>query len=151
VDASGNLVGINTAIFSRNGGSMGIGFATPVSTAKMVLEQIIKNGSVTRGWIGVELGPVTPALAESFNLGTSEGAIIKGVLNGGPADKAGAKPGDVLVSIEGKPIVDPQSVLNAVTSIAPGSAAKLKLKRKGQDLELAVTVGRRPKPPARPE
>ena len=151
VDASGNLVGINTAIFSRNGGSMGIGFATPVSTAKVVLEQIIKNGSVTRGWIGVELGPVTPALAESFNLGTSEGAIIKGVLNGGPADKAGAKPGDVLVAIEGKPIVDPQSVLNVVTGIAPGSAAKLKLKRKGQDLELAVTVGRRPKPPARPE
>jgi Do/DeqQ family serine protease len=151
VDASGNLVGINTAIFSRNGGSMGIGFATPVSTAKVVLEQIIKNGSVTRGWIGVELGPLTPALAESFNLGTAEGAIIKGVLNGGPADKAGAKPGDVLVAIEGKPIVDPQSVLNVVTSIAPGSAAKMKVKRKGQDLELAVTVGRRPKPPARPE
>jgi Do/DeqQ family serine protease len=151
VDASGNLVGINTAIFSRNGGSMGIGFATPVSTAKVVLEQIIKNGSVTRGWIGVELGPVTPALAESFNLGASEGAIIKGVLNGGPADKAGAKPGDVLVAIEGKPIIDPQSVLNVVTSIVPGSATKMKVKRKGQDLELAVTVGRRPKPPARPE
>jgi Do/DeqQ family serine protease len=151
VDASGNLVGINTAIFSRNGGSMGIGFATPVSTAKMVLEQIIKSGSVTRGWIGVELGPVTPALAESFNLGTADGAIIKGVLNGGPADKAGAKPGDVLVAIEGKPIADPQSVLNAVTIIAPGSAAKMKIKRKGQDMELAVTVGRRPKPPARPE
>jgi len=151
VDAGGNLVGVNTAIFSRNGGSMGIGFATPVSTAKVVLEQIIKNGSVTRGWIGVELGTVTPALAESFSLGTSEGAIIKGVLNGGPADKAGAKPGDVLVAIEGKPIVDPQSVLNLVAGIAPGSAAKMKIKRKGQDLELAVTVGRRPKPPARPE
>jgi Do/DeqQ family serine protease len=151
VDASGNLVGINTAIFSRNGGSMGIGFATPVSTAKVVFEQIVKNGSVTRGWIGVELGPVTPALAESFNLGTSEGAIIKGVLNGGPADKAGAKPGDVLVAIEGRPIADPQSVLNVVTGIAPGSAAIMKVKRKGQDLELAVTVGRRPKPPARPE
>jgi len=151
VDASGNLVGINTAIFSRNGGSMGIGFATPVSTAKVVLEQIIKSGSVTRGWIGVELGPVTPGLAESFNLGTSEGAMIKGVLNGGPADKAGAKPGDVLVAIEGRPIVDPQSVLNVVTGITPGSAAKLRLKRKGQELELLVTVGRRPKPPARPE
>jgi len=151
VNASGNLVGINTAIFSRNGGSMGIGFATPVSIAKLVLEQIIKNGSVTRGWIGVELGPLTPALAESFSLGTSEGAIIKGVLNGGPADKAGVKPGDVLVAIEGKAILDPQSVLNLVTGIAPGSAAKVKVKRKGQDLELAVTVGRRPKPPARPE
>ncbi len=151
VDASGNLVGINTAIFSRNGGSMGIGFATPVSTARLVLEQIIKNGSVTRGWIGVELAPVSPAVAESFNLGTAEGAIIKGVLSGGPADRAGVKPGDVLVAIEGKPIADPQGVLNAVTGIAPGSAAKVKVKRKGQDLELAVTVGRRPKPPSRPE
>jgi len=151
VDARGNLVGINTAIFSRNGGSMGIGFATPVSTAKLVLEQIIKNGSVTRGWIGVELGPVTPALAESFNLGTAEGAIIKGVVSGGPADKAGAKPGDVLVAIEDKPVVDPQSVVNLIIGIAPGSAAKMKLKRKGEDLVLAVNVGRRPKPPARPE
>jgi Do/DeqQ family serine protease len=151
VDASGNLVGINTAIFSRSGGSMGIGFATPVSTAKSVLEQIIKSGTVTRGWIGVELQPVTPALAESFKLGTLEGAIINGVLTGGPADKAGVKPGDVLVSIDGKPVVDPQSVLNLVTGIAPGSAAKVKMKRKGQDLEIAVTVGRRPKQQARPE
>ncbi|MEK6242855.1 MAG: Do family serine endopeptidase [Pseudomonadota bacterium] len=151
IDARGNLVGINTAIFSRSGGSMGIGFATPVSTAKVVLEQIIKNGTVTRGWIGVELQPITPALAESFKLGTLEGAIINGVLNGGPADKAGAKPGDVLVSIDGKPIVDPQSVLNVVTGIAPGSSAQMKLKRKGQDMELAITIGRRPKPQARAE
>jgi len=151
IDSSGNLVGINTAIFSRTGGSVGIGFATPVSTARMVLEQIVKNGTVTRGWIGVELAPVTPALAESFNLGTTEGAIINGVLSGGPADKAGVKPGDVLVSIDGKAVADPQGVLNAVTVIAPGSAAKMKLKRKGQDLELPVTVGRRPKQQSRPE
>jgi serine protease DegQ len=151
IDAGGNLVGINTAIFSRSGGSMGIGFATPVSTAKSVLEQIIKNGAVTRGWIGVELAPVTPALAESFKLGTLDGAIIKGVLTDGPADKAGVKPGDVLVSIDGKPIADPQGVLNVVTTIAPGSAAKVKLKRKGQDLEVPVTIGRRPKQQARPE
>jgi Do/DeqQ family serine protease len=151
VDASGNLVGINTAIFSRSGGSMGIGFATPVSTAKTVLEQIIKNGAVTRGWMGVELAPLTPALAESFKLASLEGAIIKGVLTGGPADRAGVKPGDVLVSIDGRAIADPQGVLNAITGIAPGNAAQLKIKRKGQDLELAVTVGRRPKPQARPE
>ena len=151
VDSNGNLVGINTAIFSRSGGSMGIGFATPVSTAKAVLEQIIKSGTVTRGWIGVELQPVTPALAESFKLGTLEGAIINGVLTGGPADKAGVKPGDVLVAIDGKSVTDPQSVLNLVTGIAPGSAAKMKLKRKGQDVEIAVTVGRRPKQQARPE
>ncbi|MCC6209618.1 MAG: trypsin-like peptidase domain-containing protein [Burkholderiales bacterium] len=151
VDASGNLVGVNTAIFSRSGGSMGIGFATPVSTARQVLEQIIKNGSVTRGWIGVELSPVPPALAESFNLGSAEGAIIKGVLNGGPADRAGVRPGDVLLAIDGRPIADPQGVLNAVTGISPGSTAKVKVRRKGQDLELALTVGRRPKPPSRPE
>jgi serine protease DegQ len=151
IDARGNLIGINSAILSQTGGSIGIGFATPVSTAKMVMEQIIKSGAVTRGWIGVELQPLTPALAESFKLGTLEGAIINGVLNGGPADKAGAKPGDVLISIDGKAVVDPQGVLNVVTGIAPGSAATLKLKRKGQDMELAVTVGRRPKPPARTE
>ena len=151
IDASGNLVGINTAIFSRNGGSMGIGFATPVSTAKNVLEQIIKNGNVTRGWIGVELAPLTPALAESFKLGTLDGAIIRGVLSDGPADRAGVKPGDVLLSIDGKTVSDPQGVLNLVTMISPGSAAKMKLKRKGQDLELPVTVGRRPKQQARPE
>ncbi len=151
VDASGNLIGINTAIFSRNGGSMGIGFATPVSTAKMVLEQIIKSGTVTRGWIGVELQAVTPALAESFKLGTLEGAIINGVLTGGPADKAGVKPGDVLVAIDGKPVADPQGVLNLVTGIVPGTAARVKMKRKGQDLELAVTIGRRPKQQAKPE
>jgi serine protease DegQ len=151
IDTRGNLIGINTAILSQTGGSIGIGFATPVSTGKMVLEQIIKSGAVTRGWIGVEMQPITPALAESFKLGTLDGAIINGVLHGGPADKAGAKPGDVLVSIDGKAIADPQSVLNVVTSIAPGSAAKLKLKRKGEDMEVEVTVGRRPKPPARAE
>ena len=151
VDARGNLVGINTAILSQGGGSIGIGLAIPASMAKTVMEQIIKTGSVTRGWIGVELQPITPALAESFKLGTLEGAVINGVLNGGPADKAGVKPGDVLVAINGKPITDPQSVLNSVTGIAPGSAANVKLKRKGQDMELAVTIGRRPKPPARAE
>ncbi len=151
IDGAGNLVGVNTAIFSRSGGSMGIGFATPVSIAKSVLEQIINSGEVTRGWIGVELAPLTPALAESFKLGALEGAIIKGVLTDGPADRAGVKPGDVLLSIDGKAVADPQAVLNTVTTLSPGSAAKLKLKRKGEDLELALTVGRRPKPQARPE
>ncbi len=151
LDARGNLIGINTAILSQSGGSIGIGLAIPSSMAKSVMEQIISSGTVTRGWIGVELQPVTPALAESFKLGTLQGAIINGVLTGGPAAKAGARPGDVLVAIDGKPIVDPQSVLNAVTGIAPGSSAQLKLKRKGQDMELAVVVGRRPKPQARAE
>ena len=151
IDARGNLVGINTAILSQTGGSIGIGLAIPASMAKSVMEQIIKSGTVTRGWIGVELQALTPALAESFHLGTLAGAIINGVVSGGPADKAGAKPGDVLLSIDGKPIADPQGVLNAVTGIAPGTTAQMKIKRKGQDMELAVTVGRRPKPQAKPE
>ena len=151
VDARGNLVGINTAIYSRTpgGASLGIGFATPVSTAKMVLEQIIRTGTVTRGWIGVEMQDINPAMAESFKLAGTEGAIINGVLRNGPADKAGIKPGDVLLSIEGKAVADPQGVLNLVATLEPGSSAKLKIKRQGQDMELAVTVGRRPKPQAR--
>jgi serine protease DegQ len=149
IDAGGNLVGINTAIFSRSGGSMGIGFAIPVSTAKMVLEQIVKTGNVTRGWIGVEVQELTPQAAESFKLGETRGALIAGVLRGGPADKAGVKPGDVLYEIEGKPVVDPSGMLNVVAALAPGKSAHMKLKRKGQDVNADVTVGTRPKPQPR--
>jgi len=149
VDAGGNLVGINTAIFSRSGGSMGIGFAIPVSTAKMVLEQIVRSGSVTRGWIGVEVQEITPALAESFKLPSSRGALIAGVLRGGPADKAGVKPGDVLVEVQGKPVADPTAMLNLIAALAPGAPAKMKLKRQGQDVEATINVGRRPKPQPR--
>src|SRR5712664_963888 len=148
VDAAGNLIGINTAIFSRSGGSMGIGFAIPVSTAKMVLEQIVNSGSVTRGWIGVEVQEITPPVAESFKLGSTRGALIAGVLRGGPADKAGIKPGDVLVEVEGKPVADPSAMLNLVAALAPGAGAKMKLKRQGNDVDASVTVGRRPKPQA---
>src|SRR6195256_3068125 len=151
VDVGGNLVGINTAIFSRSGGSMGIGFAIPVSTAKMVLEQIVKSGSVTRGWIGVEVQEIPPPVAESFKLGSTRGALVAGVLRGGPADKAGVKPGDVLVEIEGKPVTDPAAMLNLVAALAPGQSAKVKLKRQGQEVDATVPVGRRPKPQARAE
>src|SRR6202165_2413707 len=151
VDAAGNLIGINTAIFSRSGGSMGIGFAIPVSTAKMVLEQIVKSGSVTRGWIGVEVQEITPPVAESFKLGSTRGALIAGVLRGGPADKAGIKPGDVLLEVQGKPVADPAAMLNLIAALSPGSPTKMKVKRQGQDVDANVTVGRRPKPQARPE
>src|SRR6266566_8219188 len=147
VDAAGNLIGINTAIFSRSGGSMGIGFAIPVSTAKMVLEQIVRSGSVTRGWIGVEVQEITPPVAESFKLGGTRGALIAGVLRGGPAAKAGINPGDVLLEVQGKPVADPAAMLNLVAALAPGSAATMKVKRQGQDMDASVTVGRRPKPP----
>src|SRR5881396_618069 len=148
VDAAGNLIGINTAIFTRSGGSMGggsmgIGFAIPVSTAKMVLEQIVRSGSVTRGWIGVEVKEITPPVAESFKLGGTRGALIAGVLRGGPADKAGIKPGDVLLEVQGKPVADPAAMLNLIAALAPGSAATMKVKRQGQDMDASVTVGRR--------
>ena len=147
IDTSGNLVGINTAIYSRTGGSMGIGFAIPVSTAKTVMEQIIRSGAVTRGWIGVEAQEMTPALAESFKLPDARGAVIAGVLKNGPADKGGMKPGDVLVEIEGQ-AVDGRSLLNLVAALEPGKPAKMKVRRQGQEVELSVTVGRRPKPQA---
>jgi Do/DeqQ family serine protease len=149
VDVQGNLVGINTAIYSRTGGSMGIGFAIPVSTARMVMDQIIKSGSVTRGWIGVELQEITPAIAESFKLADTRGTIIAGVLRGGPADKAGVKPGDVLTAVNDAPVADPQALLNLVAALQPGSSARVKVRRQAQTLELAVTVGRRPKPQPR--
>jgi S1-C subfamily serine protease len=125
---------------------MGIGFAIPVSTAKMVLDQIVKSGTVTRGWIGVEVQEITPAVAESFRLGDARGAIIAGVLRGGPADRAGVKPGDLLTAIDDAPVSDPQAMLNLVAALAPGSSAKMQVKRKSQTLDLTVTVGRRPKP-----
>ncbi len=151
IDSSGNLIGINTAIFSRSGGSMGIGFAIPVSTVKMVLEQIVKTGTVTRGWIGVEVQEISPPIAESFKLGSTRGALIAGVLRGGPADKAGVKPGDVLVEIEGKPVADPTAMLNLVAALPPGASAKVRLKRQGADVDANILVGRRPKPQARAE
>ena len=106
VDSNGNLIGINTAIYSRSGGSLGIGFAIPVTLARSVMEQIIRSGTVTRGWIGVEVQEITPELAESFGLASREGTLVAGVMRGGPADKAGIRPGDVLVAVEGKAIHD---------------------------------------------
>ena len=146
IDASGNLIGINTAIYSRSGGSIGIGFAIPVSTAKQVMESIIKTGSVTRGWIGVEVQEITPALAESFKLKDVRGAIIAGVLRGGPAEKAGVKPGDVLLGVEGQPIADPRGMLNLVAGLQPGDKARLKLRRGQEEFEVTLVVGKRPKP-----
>ena len=151
IDASGNLVGINTAIFTPNGSSAGIGFAIPVATAKMVLDQIVKTGSVTRGWIGVEVQEITAPMAESFKLPNTRGALIAGVLRSGPADKAGIKTGDILVEVQGKPVADPAGMLNLIAALAPGQSAKVRLKRQGQDVDATVTVGRRPKPQARAE
>lgn len=147
VDVNGNLLGINTAIYSRSGGSLGIGFAIPVSTARTVLESIITTGSVTRGWIGVEPQDVTPEIAESFGLQQKSGAIVAGVLQGGPADKAGIKPGDILVSVNGDDITDTTKLLNTVAQIKPGTPTKVHVVRKGKEFDVNVVIGKRPPPP----
>ncbi|WP_310632564.1 Do family serine endopeptidase [Paraburkholderia sp.] len=150
VDVSGNLLGINTAIYSRSGGSLGIGFAIPVSTARSVLESIITTGSVTRGWIGVEPQDLTPEIAESFGINEKSGAIVAGVLQGGPADKAGIKPGDILLSVNGEAITDTTRLLNVIAQIKPGTDAKVHLVRKNKDMDLDVMIGKRPPPPKHP-
>jgi len=147
VDAAGNLVGINTAIYSqRSGGSLGIGFAIPASSAKQIMEQIIQTGGVTRGWIGVEAREITPEMGESFRMGASTGVLIEGVLRGGPAERAGLKPGDILVAIEGKPVKDPNSMLNLVAALVPGKPASIRLRRDNKDVDVQVAVGKRPTP-----
>jgi Do/DeqQ family serine protease len=145
IDVNGNLEGINTAIYSRSGGSLGIGFAIPVSTAKQVLEDIVKAGKVTRGWIGVEPNDLSPELAETFGVKASAGVIITGVLQNGPAAKAGVRPGDVITSVGDKSIGNVQELLTAVAGLKPGNAARFALQRGGDKLELDVTPGLRPR------
>jgi len=144
IDSSGNLVGINTAILSQTGGSIGIGFAIPVSTAKQVMEQLIETGAVTRGWVGVELQEITADLAESFKLSTTAGVLVAGVQRGSPADRAGIKPGDIVVAVDGKQVRDPDSMRNLIVALVPGQQSTLKLKRGQNDLELQVQVAKRP-------
>jgi S1-C subfamily serine protease len=147
VDANGHLVGINTAIYSQSGGSMGIGFAIPVSLAKNVMEQIVKTGGVTRGWVGIEVQELTPELAESFKLDSTQGALIAGVMRGSPADKAGIKPGDVLTQVAGKPVKDAQVMLELIAALEPGKTSRFELKREGRVVGVDVIIGKRPRPP----
>ncbi len=146
VDVNGNLIGINSAIYSPNGGSLGIGFAIPASTAKKIMEQIILTGSVTRGWIGVAVQEITPELAESFKLGKIQGVLISEVVRGGPADKAKVKAGDILISVDNKPLIDSSSMLETIAALLPGKAVTLKLLRNQKEVVVQVKIGRRPIP-----
>ena len=148
VDTTGALMGINTAIYSRSGGSMGIGFAIPVSTAKQVLESIVKDGQVTRGWIGVEPQELNAELMETFNVKTKEGVIITGVLQNGPAGQAGIKPGDVITAVNGKAVGNVTELLSAVAALKPGVAAPLKVQRAGRTTEISVSPVKRQLPKA---
>ena len=144
VDANGSLLGINTAIYSRSGGSMGIGFAIPVSTAKMVLDSIVKDGKVTRGWIGVEPNELSPELAETFGVKADAGVIITGVLQAGPAAQAGMRPGDVIVKVGETATRNVSQLLTAVAALKPGEAAKFDVRRGNSEVMLDITPGVRP-------
>jgi Do/DeqQ family serine protease len=146
VDTNGNLLGINTAIYSRSGGSMGIGFAIPVSTAKLVLEGIVKDGQVTRGWIGVEPSELTPELAQTFGVEATQGVIITGVLQNGPAALAGMKPGDVVTGVAGQDVHNVAELLTKVAALKPGSVAAFDVLRAEGKTQLKVSPGVRPKP-----
>ncbi len=146
VDATGNLVGINSAIYSRTGGSLGIGFAIPSDLARQVMEQIVQTGSVTRGWIGVEVQDISPELADSFNLPTTNGTLIAGVQRGGPAERAGIKRGDILLAVESREVTDSTRMLNLIAALKPGEQATLKILRDKEEALVQIKVGTRPRP-----
>jgi Do/DeqQ family serine protease len=148
VDVSGSLVGINTAIFSRSGGSLGIGFAIPADTARQVMDSLVREGRVTRGWIGVEPRDLTPEFAENFKLPITQGVLITGVLQDGPASKGGMRPGDVVTKIGETPVANTAQLLNAVAALKPRSDAVIGVQRGNKSLQLTVRVAQRP--PARP-
>ena len=152
VDVNGALMGINTAIYSRSGGSMGIGFAIPVSTAKQVLEGIVKDGQVTRGWIGVEPQEINAELLETFGIKPevlqTGGVIITGVLQNGPAAQAGLQPGDVITAVNGKGVASVSQLLTAVAGLKPGTSAPLTVLRKGGSVQIGVIPGKRERPTA---
>jgi Do/DeqQ family serine protease len=144
VNANGELVGINTAIFSRTGGSQGIGFAIPTDLGQAILQQIVDHGRVVRGWLGVEIQEMTPDLAESFGLDSATGIIIAGVLRGGPADRGGIEPGDIVTEVAGTPIDDPARALNLIVRLTPGERVVLKGWHQQEPAEWTVEVDERP-------
>ncbi len=145
VDGSGNLVGINTAIFSRSGGNLGIGFAIPVATARQVLESLVRDGQVMRGWIGVEPRDLTAEIADSFGLPVKQGVLITGVLQDGPASRGGLRPGDVVVRIAGEPVSNTLQLLATVTALKPQAQAVIGVQRGDKALDLTLTIAQRPK------
>ncbi|UOD32438.1 Do family serine endopeptidase [Massilia violaceinigra] len=146
VDTNGNLLGINSAIYSQSGGSVGIGFAIPVTTARTVLDAIIRHGAVVRGWIGIETQDITPELADSFGLDRQSGTIIAGVVRNGPADRAGLRPGDILLAVDGKQAGSTNDTLNLIAQLAPGGKATMTVMRKNRPAKVDVTIGKRPRP-----
>ena len=144
VDTQGNLVGVNSAIFSKSGGSQGIGFAIPENLAQQVLQQIIQHGEVTRGWLGVSMRDMNPETAQAFNLPNVNGTLVVGVLRSGPADRAGILPGDILLGVNGKALPDSAALLGHVAQLAPGTQAQVTVLRKNKESKVNVTIAKRP-------
>ena len=150
VDANGNLTGINTAIFSKSGGSQGIGFAIPVKLAMEVMKSIIEHGQVIRGWLGIEVQPLTKELAESFGLTGRPGIVVAGIFRDGPAQKAGLQLGDVILSIDGAPAGDGRKSMNQVALIKPTDKVAILVMRNGKEIKLSAEIGLRPPPATAP-
>jgi Do/DeqQ family serine protease len=146
VDVQGRLVGINTAIYSRDGSGLGIGFAIPADTARQVLEALVRDGVVSRGWLGVEQQDLTPDFIESFKLPVRQGVLITGVLQGGPASAGGLRPGDVVTQVQDRPVTNQTDLLAAVAALQPQSTASVTVQRGQQQLALDIVVGQRPPP-----
>jgi len=144
VNARGQLVGINTAIFSKSGGSQGIGFAIPVNLAADVMQQIIENGRVVRGWLGIEGQDITPALRESFKLGDTHGVIVAGLLRNGPAASAGVKRGDIITHIDTEEVETARDILTIIAKTRPGDRVGIRVLRAGKVIGLQATVAERP-------
>lgn len=144
VDAQGNLIGINTAIFSQAGAAQGIGFAIPAKLAVEVMQAIIQHGRVIRGWLGVEVQPLTPELAESFGLDISQGIVVASLYRNGPAWNAGLLPGDVILQIDDKPATSGRQAMNQVARAKPNDRIKLSVLRNGENVSFSAEVGVRP-------
>ncbi|MHC9035905.1 S1C family serine protease [Cobetia marina] len=150
INTDGSLVGINTAIYSRSGGSQGIGFAIPANLARDILESLVDHGRVIRGWLGLEVQELTPSLAHSFGLSAPQGVVVAAVLRDGPAAQAGLRPGDILTAVAGKRLIDARLAMADIAAVKPGDTLQLNLLRDGKPMEVSVKVGERPIPDSTP-
>jgi serine protease Do len=148
INARGELIGINTAILSNGAqGNQGVGFAIPVNMARQVIDQLLKHGKVTRGYLGVQIQEVTPTIAKAFGLGSARGALVGDVTSDGPAAKAGLIKGDIIVEFNGEPVTDSRALRLKVSQTAPGTTVRFKVFRNGSEREFSLTLGELPSKP----